>query len=239
MEHEIKKHTSKLVSAVRNGDKPWKRRLGEILLEVGIIIFAVTFAAFIERKREHSHEQKEVKEFLIGLRTDLENDVKEMKDDQLGYRFMQKAFAYFARNRTYEADSLRIYGDAIYNYVHLVVNDGRYEGFKSSGKMNTIENIELRNAILDLYQEKLVALMATTQKYTTLKYDFRKVLYTHLRRDSAFRPNLPDVLQIPEINNYCFVLRMSTNEPVWRYDSAIVKSKQIIDLINREYGYVK
>lgn len=237
MEQEIKKHTSKIISAVRHKDKSLKKRIAEIFIEVMIIIFAVTFAAYIERSREYHHEQKEVKEFLQGLKTDLTNDVKEMESDKRGYTVMKSGFNYFISNEQFNKDSLKAYYGVFWSYVNLLVNDGRYEGFKSSGKINTIENVELRNAILDLYQETLVGLLSTTQKYTTLKYDFRKVLYVHLRRNNIHEPNLEHVLKVPEITNYCYILRSSTTEAIWRYDSTIAQSKRIISLIDKEYGH--
>jgi hypothetical protein len=71
MEHEITGHSRKVYKLWKNNDiSPWKK-IKEIGIEVLIIVFAVSFAAFIEREREHSTEQKEVKSFLLGIKVDL------------------------------------------------------------------------------------------------------------------------------------------------------------------------
>ncbi|MDO6435120.1 hypothetical protein Q4E93_31180 [Flavitalea sp. BT771] len=44
---------------------PWKK-VREIAVEILIIVFAVSLAAFLERRREVSNEQHQVKEFLLG-----------------------------------------------------------------------------------------------------------------------------------------------------------------------------
>ncbi len=234
MEQEIKKHTEKLVSEIRDTKKPVLKRLGGIFVEMLIIIFAVTFAAFIERSREHSHEQKEVKEFLLGLQTDLANDIKEMGEDRGIYKIMGTSFTYFSTSPKLDKDSLKEYQGYLWNTVNLLVNDGRFEGFKSSGKINTIENIALRNAILDLYQETVVALLGSTRGYTDGKLELRKMLFKFLEYDSAGAKNLQAVLQIPEIRNYCRSLRF-VGEPIRRYDTTIAQSRRIIDMISKEY----
>jgi hypothetical protein len=58
MEHEILGHSRKIVKLSRAGGLPIWHKLREISIEIVIIVFAVSLAAFIERYREHEHEQK-------------------------------------------------------------------------------------------------------------------------------------------------------------------------------------
>lgn len=46
-----------------------------------------------------------------------------------------------------------------YNEVGFMPNNDRFEGFKSSGKIGDIDDTELQNDILDLYQENVSSLI--------------------------------------------------------------------------------
>ncbi len=234
MEHEIRKHIHNVLNEVVSRKRSIWKRGGEIIIEMSIIVFAVSFAVFLERQREYHHEQKEVKEFLTGLRFDLENDIKEMQEDAVGYKTQAKWFTYFGKEKTPNPDTVKKYGWVIWNSVHLLVNSGRYEGFKASGKINTIENMSLRNNILDLYQEVLVALTANTSGYIEVKKYLQRLIYQKRTVGPENDDNLATVLTDTEVRNYCLQLRY-TGEPVRRYDSAINRSKRIIEQINTEY----
>jgi hypothetical protein len=94
MEHEITGHSRKVYKLWKNNDiSPWKK-IKEIGIEVLIIVFAVSFAAFIEREREHSTEQKEVKSFLLGIKLTCRKDIQEMQADEESYSGAAKAFKY-------------------------------------------------------------------------------------------------------------------------------------------------
>ncbi|MBK6825686.1 MAG: hypothetical protein IPG86_01785 [Chitinophagaceae bacterium] len=201
-----------------------------------IIIFAVWFAVFMERRREHHHEQKEVKEFLTGLRTDLVNDIREMKEDRFGYVILGKGFSYFSGSYRFHPDSVNKNSANIGHSIHLLVNSGRYEGFKTSGKINLIGNTQLRNSILDLYQETLVGLTNSTKFYNEIKQQFFSLLFKGLIWEKELSDtNFSRLIQGVELRNYCKQLRY-TGEVIRRYDSAIYQSQRIIELVNQEYG---
>ncbi|MGB4844350.1 MAG: hypothetical protein WBP16_07785 [Ferruginibacter sp.] len=234
MENEIRKHIHNILAEATNRKKNIWKRIGEIIIEMLIIVFAVSLAVFMERQRELHHEQTEVKEFLTGLRTDLHNDIREMQDDKSIYQKLSKCFTYFALEKKLDRDTVNAYEWSLWNTVGLLVNNGRYEGFKASGKMNSIKDEELRNNILDLYQETLVALTNTTNGYVSSKKEFQRLIYRYRKNELEMNDNIIDILRQPQIKNYCFHLRY-TNEPVRRYDKAIAASEKIIELINKNY----
>lgn len=236
MEHELRKHVHNILSEVTNRKKSIWKRIAEIFIEMLIIIFAVSFAVYMERKREMHHEQKEVKEFLTGLKSDLKNDILEMKEDRSGYKAQGKWFNYFATEKQFNKDTLRAKEWVIWNFIHLLVNNGRYEGFKASGKINTIENVELRNQILDLYQEIIVGLTNNTATYNDLKKQLHVIISKKRKGIGEDFDNLTEILKDDEIKNYCHRLRF-TAEPIRRYDSAISKCTKIIALIDEEYSH--
>ena len=235
MEHEIRKHVHNVLAEVANRKKSLWRKIGEILIEMLIIVFAVSFAVFLERRREHGHEQKEVKEFLLGLKTDLESDIEEMKGDTAyGYTQQQRSLKYFAGVKKLLPDSVRLNQNVLLSETHLLINSGRYEGFKASGKMNTIENMELRNNILDLYQEKLIGLTNATARHLSVKREMNKRIMTLRKNTGTSRDNLITVMSNDEIRNYCISLS-DTREIMRYYRMSIALSKKIIELINSEY----
>lgn len=203
-------------------------------MEMIIIVFAVLLATFLERQREHTHEQKEVKEFLTGLRVDLRNDISEMREDIAGYQAQAKWFTYFGIEKQLNRDTVKKYEWLIWNMIHLLVNNSRYEGFKAIGKINTIENTELRNNILDLYQETLVDLTNNTSGYVAMKREFHRLIYKFREDEEGQQDNLVNLLRETEIRD--FYRRLSyANEVISRYEDAISKSQRIIEMIDREY----
>ena len=54
-EHEIAKHTKAIYSEWRNPAHGWKHKLSEILIEILIIVFAITLSLVVERWRESAH----------------------------------------------------------------------------------------------------------------------------------------------------------------------------------------
>ena len=63
---EISKHILKISKAVRHPGISFSKRLGEIVLEIFVIVFAVSLSQFLERQREQNVKQKEVKESWLG-----------------------------------------------------------------------------------------------------------------------------------------------------------------------------
>ena len=238
MEHELKKHIHNIVKESLNRKRPLWKRVGEILIEVLIIVFAVSFAVYMEKEREHTHDIKEVKEFLLGLKADLENDRKEMKEDIWGYELSAKWLNYFMREKNINKDSLKTYSWVLLSKTHLLANKGRYEGFKASGKINTIENHKLRNRILDFYEERIVGLTNTTKSYMDFKDQMLNIFYRERKGRATASDNLVDILKHSELNNYLAALS-NVSEITDRYKLAINDAEAIIQLIDQMYPIEK
>jgi hypothetical protein len=156
-EQEVIKHTKKVFGIWATKNPTW-HKIGEFLLEIFIIVFAITLSIYFHDRSELKHQRHETKEFLLGLKQDLKTDIEEMNQDKASFRLSQRAFKYIISRKIHEslsADTIRKYSGWIFNTTGLVPNSGRFEGFKSAGKMGTIENKELQNSIMDLYQENI------------------------------------------------------------------------------------
>jgi len=159
MQEEVAKHTKKLYQAVTKPGHTVFEKLKEIAIEIFIIVFAVTLSIWLHSWSDHRHEQKEVREFLKGLRDDLTKDTAMLKAKRatvarldFGYRSLS------ALPGTPAADTIsdkKISGYLDVDISVLRPAIGRYEGFKSSGKMETIEDDSLKQSMLKYYEQRM------------------------------------------------------------------------------------
>src|SRR5262245_44753354 len=79
MEDEVRKHIEKIYKGAARSRHSFAERLKEIVIEIFIIMFAVTVSIWLHNWSEHRHERKVAAEFLKGLRSDLKEDVKQIE----------------------------------------------------------------------------------------------------------------------------------------------------------------
>lgn len=235
-EQEVIKHTKKVYKIWNSKQHSIWHKLKEFAIEIFIIVFAVTLSIWLHDKSEHAHQQKVVKEFLEGLKADLKNDIHELQEDRGEYVESQKAFDYLTRasnNRAFALDSIRFYSRGIFVSLQFLPNDGRYEGFKSSGNIGNIENTELQGDIVDFYQEDIKTLLITSNYYSARKEKFFDYYINNFKRgkDST---NIVSLLSSDVGQNQIRTLGQ-LDEIIGRYDSAINKANKIISLIEKEH----
>jgi len=235
-EQEVIKHTKKIFGIWNTKSSFW-HKVSELLLEIFIIVFAVTVSIYFHDRSELKHQRHETKGFLTGLKQDLVTDIEEMNQDKRSFTLSEKAFKYITGrklNEQLEADTLRKYNNWIFNTTGLIPNSGRFEGFKSSGKIGTIENKELQNNIMDLYQENIPNLISSTNYYTLKKQKLFDYVSVNRRRITDTTNNIISVLSTEEAYNICFSLTF-VDEILNRYDTCINKMNAIIRDIDKQY----
>ena len=235
-EQEVIKHTKKIFGLWKTNNPIW-HKIADFALEIFIIVFAITVSIYFHDRSELKHQRNETKEFLLGLKEDLVTDVEEMKQDKNSFMQTQKAFTYITSrklNETLSPDSIHKYNNWIFNITGLVPNNGRFEGFKSAGKIGTIENKELQNNIMDLYQENIPLLIISTDFYTSKKQGLFEYIALNRKRLTDSTSNLLSVLSSDTAYNICINLTF-VNEILTRYDSCISKMNAIISDINKQY----
>ncbi len=240
-EQEVIKHTKKVFSIWSDKEHSFWHKLKEFSIEVAIIVFAVTLSIWLHGRSEHRHQQDEVKEFLLGLREDLKNDIQEMTGDKESYEKQGRAFSYITGVKMHETlsmDSLKKYQNFVFNSTGLIQNSGRFEGFKSSGKIGTIEDKKLQNDIMDLYQENIPSLLTATNSYVSHKNNFFNYVNKVRKRTSDSTTNMPVILLEDEAQNLCITLA-GVGEIIDRYDSCIYKMKTINSQIESVYDLKK
>jgi hypothetical protein len=201
----IKKHGKKALGMEEHAHhKPtWRERMPEILLEIGIIVFAIMLSIQLHSWHEHALDREQERKFLTGMRQDLVQDLKELRGDSLSYLTQLRGYRYFrglTAQATTNPDSLRAYSWTLRNSTVLIPNSSRFEGLKSAGRLDVIENDELLNDILDYYQEQLPALINNTTQYSDYKQQ-HLVSYLDLHL-SADQRNLPMVMASAPMQNY-------------------------------------
>lgn len=169
MQEEITKHSGKIYKTVKNSEHTFKEKVKEIIIEIGIIVFAVTLSISLHSWSEHKHQQEEVSVFLSNLKNDLKNDIKNIDNEKEAYQKSNVGYEKILALTPLELDS--IYKSAnkvdfpIHSHGHTM-NIGNYEGFKSSGKIGYIEDEKLKQKILTYYQIFVPALDEVDKMYT-------------------------------------------------------------------------
>ena len=65
-EQEVIKHTKKIFGLWNTKSSFW-HKVSELLLEIFIIVFAVTISIYFHDRSELKHQRHETKEFLLGF----------------------------------------------------------------------------------------------------------------------------------------------------------------------------
>jgi hypothetical protein len=157
MEDEVTKHTKKIYSTLKSHEHSFWKKTKEVAIEIFIIVFAVTLSIWLHSWSDHRHEQKEVQEFLNGLKNDLSNDILLIEENKNTIARVDSNFiALIALKKNQSIDTVSESMISHHLYFDMCVthpNIARYEGFKSSGKIGTIENDSLKQNILVYYQQ--------------------------------------------------------------------------------------
>lgn len=227
------KHAVKSYKIWKDPNKKTGHKIGEIAVEMLIIVFAVTLSLALERWREHAAEKKTETEFLEGLRKDVVNDIAELKTDSVRYGTLNRAYTYFAATQPYVRDSVFQYIELLYNTTEFIPNISRYEALKSSGKLEVISDKELLDDIVSLYQENIVQLKANTAAFTNFKRtQLIPYLDDHMKPDLS---NLEAVLHTDAGMNY-LNKRFGVRSIQASYHDAIVLSQKIVREIDESLG---
>ncbi len=175
MKEEIIKHSKKIYKEMNSNEHSFKEKAKEIVVEILIIVFAVSLSIWLHSWSEENHQHKETQTFLNGLKEDLQNDISNIQKTKKLLDKTQIELSFILNLTIKEVDSIKANNQQINsgsNFINTLINNGRYEGFKSSGKINTIENLKLRNKILSYYQQAIpqIALFEASYEKLSSRY---------------------------------------------------------------------
>lgn len=234
-EHPVTKHARRTYRIFRKGNTSFGKKIGEVFIEIMIIVFAVSLTLYLERWREDHHDRKLERQFLIGLREDMEADKKELKSDSTSYHTNLVAFEYFLINQKYDRDSLNKYSWTLQNTTNLDPNASRFEALKSSGKLYIIHDETLLRSIVNYYQEVLPTLIDYgTRPLSEFKRNKITAYFDeNYRRDAKGAVIYEDVLRQNSMQNYLRKCKaIIENEILLKYHNTIVACDELIAIID-------
>ena len=234
---EITKHTLKIYKTMRNPNNSISKKIVDITLEIFIIVFAVSLAQFLERQREQSVKQGEVKEFLLGLRNDMKNDVASAKEIIKFYDEKKHIYSFLSNIKATtrpNADTLKKYVGQIGNNAFLRPSISRFEGFKSTGKLEEIEDKELLQNILYYYEQALTQLNSSESGWVGLQQKLAGFFTDNRVENDDGTNNYYELIIQPKAKNLCRA--MIPWPQIYDRCHAIIKlGDTIVKEINKDY----
>ena len=153
-EEKIIKHAEKAVETLSNKKLIWKAKLKELTQEILIIVFAVSITLALHNWNDHQKDKEIERDFLVGTDSDL---IQEKEKIISGFQYFQPTLDFYntITNQILEGrvDNKYLDSNADYlsNTLYLTFDNGRFEGFKSSGYLRLIENKKLQKNLISLY----------------------------------------------------------------------------------------
>ncbi len=200
----IKKHGKKALGMAEHAHEQhtWRGRVGETLLEIAIIVFAITLSLWLHSWQEHRHDRAREHQFLVGLQQDLTEDLREIKQDSASYVEQARGLRYFKNlsASSLQADSVNSYNWTLTNATSFQPNSSRFDGLKLSGALGIVEEEELLNKILSYYERTTPNLKDNATAFSdTKRQAIGPYLDQHLQPDHR---NLVAVMQQLPMQNY-------------------------------------
>jgi len=238
-ENEIIKHVNKAYTIFKSSGNSLKHKIIEIVIEILIIIFAVNTSIWFHDWSERKHDQKEEKEFLIGLKKDLQIDIENMTNSKIFYENTLNGIHYFlkaGKTIAINQDSINKYSGIFSSSTNLDPHIARYEGLKSSGRFKIIENKELLNNIIDLHE----TVFQRIQELNEIYYQHNEKLETLISQKLQLGKNgeITNVESILSRNDFNILLSLSggliVNNIISVHEDGINECNDIIAQIDKE-----
>ena len=234
----IKKHTKIVYKTWRDPEKDWFTKLKDLLLEIIIIVFAVSVSIWFHNWSDSLNNRKEEKEFLRGLKSDLRTDLKEMKDDKASLEKESVGIHYFETiggGVNLSDDSLNKYGWIFFSKTQINPRISRFEALKGSGKLDIIENKKLQYNIIDLYQKNFIQIFRLNENINSIMAD-KVVVFMgdNAQLDAnAHVTNGQEIMRKPKMRFLLFQAEGIRNN-IKAYLDGIDKGNEIIKQIDEE-----
>jgi hypothetical protein len=238
-ENEIIKHAKKVYTVFQSAGIGIKDKLKDIVIEIVIIVFAVSISIWFHNWSESIHDHGEEIEFLTGLKQDLQSDIDNMEGSRDFYITTVQGIRYFlnsSKGGSLQKDSIMKYSSVFFSSTDLDPHVGRYEGLKSSGKFKIVRNKELLNTIIDFHETLVQRIQVLDEKYYQHKEKLEAVVEQHveLSKDGSIR-NAGQVLKRSDVR---ILLELSggliTNNIIGVHDRGIKKCHDIMSQIDKE-----
>ncbi|MDX6189565.1 DUF6090 family protein [Flavobacterium sp. Fl-318] len=235
-DQEIIKHTKKVHRIITNKKHNLIEKIKEISLEIFIIVFAVSLSIWLHGWSEHQHDQQDVKKFLIGLKSDIQNDINSTKSLIKQYQEFGQIYQHLNQldqNKSYDENQFKKELSFINLNAYLRPNIYRFNGFVSSGRIGNIENDSLSLNILRFYQKNLSEVNSSESGWLARQKKLQSYLEDNLTNPESTADNWK-LLNTPKGK------QLTKNLVPWdqiyeRYNNLILLGETIVKQIDKEY----
>lgn len=121
-----------------------------------VVILGISIAFYLESYKEEKASEKQEAQYVESLIKDLETDLDALDTLKSLNKMMSKALIRLSNAATggsYDQDSLGGYMLILQYNPPLSPQTTTYESLKSSGKMDLISDFDLRNSVIELYEQ--------------------------------------------------------------------------------------
>lgn len=224
MEEELVKHTKKIFKTLTKPGHTILEKLKEVAVEIFIIVFAVTLSIWLHSWSDHRHEQKEVRDFLMGLKEDLTKDIAMLERKKSNISELDSGYQVLLKTANLPAD---INSSLFYFDVSVIRPAiGRYEGFKSSGKIGLIENDSLKQLMLVYYEQTIPDLVYGEGFVNSLQV---KLLDAQAGKDD--KVSIQDLIRTAKILGLLHISDNNFRNNIRAYDDMLIQAKKIVTMI--------
>jgi hypothetical protein len=237
-EEKLIQHVKAAYATARDPKKKWTHKLKEIGLEVVIIVFAVSISIWFHNWAESWKDHREEREFMTGLKTDLQADLEEMKGDRTGHSITLNGIHYFEKvgaGLALNKDSMATYRWIFFGSTQISPRISRYEALKSSGRLDIIENKKLLLDITELFQKTFPRIIRINDEFNAFRTNHVfPFIASHLQLDAAGNPtNIEEVVRFPEMRLMLFQCELVSNI-IARYTQGIEQVNEVMSEIDKE-----
>ena len=235
---KIRKHAKRAIKSLADQERGWKEKLKDFLLDVFIIIVAVNVTLWFHNWNEKRHDRELEKNFLIGIRNDL-NHVKGALESSS--HFYQSVVAYYDSVwiQTKERRIDKAFVDAnswnLMTTSYFAYDNSRYESFKSSGYLRLIKNDSLSMSITFLYTV-ILPWQENSDKmvYEDRRRDYITYIGSKARIDASGTRIVSDLLNNPEVRFQIQWQRGMLDERIRQKQETAQAVEEVINAIDRE-----
>jgi hypothetical protein len=237
-DQEVVKHVKHAVDVARS-TRPWAKKVQEILLEIVIIVFAVSLSIWLHNWSESRKDREEERDFMTGLRKDLQSDIEEMKADAAVYANVLAGMYYYQRvgkGEPINNDSVKMYQPILFSTMQIDPRVSRFEALRGSGRLGIVRDKELLVHVTDLYTKDFIQLRRLNDFMNSLRSEKLLPFFAaHVQVDQAGTgaANMQDILRLSE-TRVLISLLSNASGCITDFNYVIQKSNLIINEIDKD-----
>jgi hypothetical protein len=237
-DQEVIKHVKHAVEVARS-KRPWTHKLQEILLEIVIIVFAVSLSIGLHNWSEGRKDREEERDFLVGLKQDLQADLQDLQSgrgDFLNILAGTKYFVGIGNGAAPNPDSVKKYMPILFSYEEDYPRASRFEALRGSGRLGIVRDKELLVDITELYTKDFPHIARVDDYINGLRKDHLLPFFAahaQLNATATDITNWEAFLRMPEVRIMVATLNSATNN-VDAYSRAIAQIEVIVKKIEKD-----